>query len=53
MMVRSGTKFFKKRNALKAQKILRDKGIQTKIVKTTKINPLSEKRNFAYLIKRI
>ena len=51
-MVRAGTKYFLKKNALKAKSILSNKGVSTRIVKTTKIKPLSGKKKKAFLVKR-
>jgi len=51
-MVRAGTKWFFKKNAVKAQKRLKNKGIETKIILTTKRNELEGKTKKAFLLKR-
>ena len=51
--IRSGTKWFTKTRAIIVKNHLKKQGIKTRIMKTTKINPLSGKKRPAYLIKRI
>jgi hypothetical protein len=51
--IRAGTKWFKKSRANLVKRYLEEKGIKTRIVKTTKINPLSGAKKPAYLVKRI
>lgn len=50
---RPNTKWFNKKNAESVKKKLENKGKKAKIVITTKINPLSNKKNKAYLVKII
>ena len=52
-MARAGTKFFIKKNAIKTKDILKRKGIETKIVTTTKFHELFGKRRKAFLVKRV